>query len=146
FGEEGAVTTVLRLHERDVRIRSYLAARFRQDADEWIVDRVQDERWVLYVLDHSRSRCAIVVVVCADESAVTSGDLVVELAHTVALSQHRDVKDAWIERCFPLHAPTQMEDKFPFVEAVLRFMQCVAGRTQIHRRRHRGKAYDFLWS
>src|SRR3954469_4492362 len=75
IGEEGAVAAVCGLDVGDVRVSQQLRARLRQDADEWIVERVDDQCRQRDVLDRSRRSGAVIVIVSPVEAGVTRGDL-----------------------------------------------------------------------
>src|SRR6267142_1752969 len=54
--DKGAVTAALDLDERDVGIGGDLPPRLGEDAYEWIIGCVHDQRWHSNLFDHVRCR------------------------------------------------------------------------------------------
>jgi hypothetical protein len=73
------MATVLSFDKSDMRVGKNLPPRFRKNADEGIVGRVQDQRRHGDAVDDVGGGLAFVIIRCALKAAVVSRDLVVEI-------------------------------------------------------------------
>src|SRR5438270_8841224 len=72
--------SILRLMKRDMGIRRDFLPRFRQNAYERIVRRMQNQRWHGNFVDDSRCRRTLIVVLRSCKATVIGGYFVIELA------------------------------------------------------------------
>src|SRR5665213_1038319 len=139
FGEEGAVAAVRGFDERDVGVRIDGGARGWAEADEGIVQRVQNERGDSDAVEDARGGGAVVVVVRGLEAGVERGDAVVEVAQRADVRATLRVEHMWEEHGLAAETAQQRAKKSPLVEAVLPVVQSVGGCLEVYRGRH---AYD----
>src|ERR1035437_2966570 len=123
--EEGAVAAVAGLNQVDMRVGAQLGARVRQDADERIVCRVENERGDGDAIHNTGTGSAVVVVVGVSETAIASNDLVVE----VAQGAHRPDTDGLIatgkQSRLAVKAAHQSKQKSILVDTIGRLMESV---------------------
>src|SRR5215472_7042587 len=80
WAKESAVSAVLGFEQRDVGVGLDLSAGFRKQADEGIVQRMDDQRGHGNFVDHAGRSGTMVVVICAGKSTVVRRHNVVPLA------------------------------------------------------------------
>ncbi len=102
-------------------------AGLRADADEGVVERVQDQRGHGDAVEHARGGGAVVVVVGAGKAVVERGDALVEVAQGVDAVGAGGVVDAGKEGGLAAEAFEQRAQKSALVEAVGRQVQGVGG-------------------
>src|ERR1700733_13779422 len=77
--KKGAVPPMFAFDQGDVRIRDYLLAALRRQADERIVQRMQNEGRHSNAVQHPRGGRTIVIVVGTAEAGVERRNAIVEL-------------------------------------------------------------------
>ena len=132
LGEEGAVASVVGFDEGDVGIGGDLFEGFGGDADEGIVEGVEDERGDGDAVEDAGGGGAGVVVFGAGEAGVERGDAVVEVAQGVDAGGAVAVVGAGEESGLAAEAAEEGAEKLEFVEAVLRAVQGVGGGGEVY--------------
>ena len=123
------------LEEGDVRVGQDRGAALRSDADERVVDGVEDESGDGDAVDDAGSSGAMVVVVGAGEAGVESGDAVVEVAQGADAGGLIGVVGAREEGRFAAEAAEERAQEFHLVEAVEGAVERVGGGAEVERRR-----------
>src|SRR5262249_11026528 len=131
-------------NESDIRIRGNLFSRLGKKANERIVGSVQDEGRHRDLFDDVRSRSAGIVIVCAGETTIVGGHLVVEFAQAAEVLQAGAVEVIREQLRFAHHAAAQVEQKIFLVKTVGRIVQGVGGGGKVHRRATGGNRTKLL--
>ena len=76
----------------DIRIGENALPSFGQQANEWIIGGMNDQRRDRNAVDDIRSRCARVIIVGAGISAIVGCDAIVELAEAGNASQPVEIE------------------------------------------------------
>ena len=135
LGEEGAVASVLGFDEGDVGIGGDRFVGLGGDADEGVVEGVEDQRGDGDAVQHARGGGAGVVVFGAGEAGVERGDAVVEGAHGVDAGGAVAVVGAGEERGLAAEAAEESAEEFELVEAVDGAVEGVGGGAEVYRGR-----------
>ena len=126
------MAAVLGFDERDVGVGCDLVVGLGGDADEGVVEGVEDERGDGDAVEDARGGGAGVVVFGAGEAGVERGDAVVEGAHGVDAGGAVAVVGAGEERGLAAEAAEESAEEFEFVEAILRAVERVGGGAEVH--------------
>src|ERR1700679_2822486 len=118
-------------NQRDVRVRLELTSAFVGDADEGIVQSVQDERWHSDGINNARGCCSVVVVVRSREAGVKPGDAVVKLAQRANPTGAVGIEGVRKQLGLAAKAAQEIVEELQLVEAILRQMQRVGGWSKI---------------
>ncbi len=78
--EKSAMAATAALDQRDVGIRDDFVAAFGRQADERVVQRMQNQRRHGNAIEHTRSSSAVIVVIGAGEPGVQRSNSIVKLA------------------------------------------------------------------
>src|SRR6185437_9086233 len=133
--QKGAVTTVTSLHQHDTGVCDQFGTSVGSQADEGIVESLQDQRGHSDVLRTIGTGNATVVVVRASEAALARDNLIVKLAHGADPFEAFRRVEIWVEVNLLTNVLEHFAEKPTLVKAVLRLMQCGGGGSQIHERR-----------
>jgi hypothetical protein len=131
LGEEGAVSAVGRLDESDVGVGGDLIARLGDEADEGVVERVDDEGGDGDTVEDAGGGGAEIVIVGAGEAGVEGGDAVVEVAQGADADGEVGIVDVGEERDFAAEAAEESTEEFPLVEAIDGLVQGVGGGAEV---------------
>lgn len=133
--EKSAVTAVVSFDEPDAGVGEELGAGFWSQADEGVVESLQDERGNGNLLDPVGAGSDAVVVVCAGEAAVSRDDVLVEIPQGMNPVEAVGGVESRVELGLVAKVPEQVGEKPACVKAVLRFVHRGGGGNQIHKRR-----------
>jgi hypothetical protein len=107
----------------------------RDEADEGVVERVEDQRGDRDAVEDPRGGGAVVVVVRGLEAGVERGDAVVEVAQGADVGATLRVEDVREEYGFAAEAAQERAEKSPLVETVLPMVETIGGGLEIDRGR-----------
>src|ERR1700758_678460 len=130
--QKGAVTSVPGLDQHDTGVGAQFGASVGSQADERIVESLQDQRGHSDVLRPVGTGNAMVVVVRTGGAAVSRDDLFVKLAHGANLTEAIGGVEIGVEFNLLTKVLEHFREKPALVKAVLRLMQCGGGGSQIH--------------
>src|SRR5271156_1382239 len=145
LGEEGAVAAMGGCDQADIGVSLELAATLVGDADEGIVERVEDKRRHRDSIDHTSSSGPIVIIFRSGKAGVECGDSVIKFAQGTNPGCNVLVEDARKQHNLAAIATQQSAKKFHLVKAVLWAMQCVGRGAKIERGRYPDHRTKFWW-
>ena len=131
-GEEGTVAAVRGFDEGDVGIGEDGSAGLGDEADEGVVEGVEDQGGDVDTAEDAGGGGAVVVVVRAGEAGVEGGDAVVELAQGADIVGAGGVKGAGEEGGFTAKAFEEGAEEAVLVGTIAGFVEGVGGRPQVH--------------
>lgn len=130
------MAAILGLDEGDVGIGKNLLPRFRQNADEGIIGRMQDQSRHGDAINHVGRGGTLIVIRRALKAAIMCRDFVIEFTKRSDAPQARDVEFPGKQARFHPQATTKLPHKIIFIEAIARKMQGIGGGSEVHRWAH----------
>lgn len=130
-GEEGAMAAVTRLGEGDVGVGEDGGAGLRGEADEGIIQGVEDESGDGDAVQDTGGGGAEVVVVRAGEAGVEGGDAVVEVAQGADADGLVGIVGAGKEADLAAKSTEESAKEFELVDAVEGLMEGVGGGAEV---------------
>ena len=130
-GEEGAVATVSGFDEGNVGVGEDSGAGGGGDADERVVERVEDEGGDGDAVDDASGGGAVVVVVGRGEAGVEGGDALVEVAQGVDADGLIGIVGAGKKTGFAAKALEQGAKELEFVDAIEGAVEGVGGGAEV---------------
>src|SRR5262249_42539935 len=128
--KKSAVAAMLGLQQSNVGVGQDSGARFRQQANERVILRVDDQGGHSDLVYNSGSGGAVVVIIGAGKAAIGRSDHVVKFADGTRPAR-RHLVAFWEQISLAPQAPHQADQEFVFVDAIQRLMHGIGGGSQI---------------